>query len=100
MTFQASDLKEKQFLNLIDSNENILELSYIKGGSWLKFFSHSNSLYARAMRTITNYALIGKYNIDLDFSPEKSLVVYVGYTPSNQDVISFISAKGLTNTEI
>jgi len=33
MIFQASDLKGKQFLNLLDSNSNILELSYIKGRS-------------------------------------------------------------------
>ena len=44
MTFQASDLKEKQFLNLLDDNNNIIKPSYTKGGSWLKVFSHSNSL--------------------------------------------------------
>jgi len=31
MTFQASDLKGKYFLNLLDSDDNIIELSYIKG---------------------------------------------------------------------
>jgi len=51
MTFQASDLKENQFLNLLNNNNNIIELSYIKGGSWLKTFGHSN------------HALISKYRL-------------------------------------
>ena len=33
MTFQASDLKGNQFLDLLDDNNNIIELSYAKGGS-------------------------------------------------------------------
>jgi len=37
-------------------------------------------------------------NTDLDFSLEKSLGVCVGYTPSKQDIISFMSAEGLKNT--
>ena len=44
MIFQASDLKGKQFLNLLDDNNNIIKPSYAKGGSWLKVFDHSNSL--------------------------------------------------------
>ena len=32
MTFQASNLKENQFLDLLDDNNNIIELSYVKGG--------------------------------------------------------------------
>ena len=63
MTFQASDLKGKHFLDLLDSDDNIIELSYIKGGSWLKHFSHSNSLCARALRVITNYAPVGEYRL-------------------------------------
>ena len=35
MTFQASDGKGKQFLNLIDNNLEIIEPSYTKGGPWL-----------------------------------------------------------------
>ena len=47
MTFQAFDSKENQFLDLLDDDDNIIELSYVKGGPWLKVFSHSNSLYAQ-----------------------------------------------------
>ena len=32
MTFQASDGKERHFLNLLDNNFNIIEPSYTKGG--------------------------------------------------------------------
>jgi len=63
MTFQVSDLKGKYFLNLLNSDNNIIELSYIKDRSWLKFFGYSNSLCARASRAITNYAPIGKYRL-------------------------------------
>ena len=63
MMFQASDLKENQFLNLLDNNNNIIKLSYVKEGSWLKVFSHLNSLYAHATRVITNHAPIGEYRL-------------------------------------
>jgi len=63
MTFQVLDLKEKYFLDLLNSNDNIIELSYIKSGSWLKFFGYFNSLYARALRAITNHAPISEYRL-------------------------------------
>ena len=59
--FQASDNKGRNFIELLDDNLNIIEPSYSKGGSWLKFFGHSNSLCARAMRAIVNHAPIGEY---------------------------------------
>ena len=63
MIFQASDTKEKHFLNLLNSNNNIIKLSYIKGSSWLKYLGYSNSLYARALRAITNHTPIGEYRL-------------------------------------
>jgi len=63
MTFQASDSKENQFLDLLDDNDNIIKLSYIKGRSWLKVFGYSNSLCAQATRAIMNHAPIGKYRL-------------------------------------
>ena len=44
MTFQVSDMKGRHFLELIDSNNNILEPSYSKGSTWLKHFGYSNML--------------------------------------------------------
>jgi len=61
MTFQASDLKGRHFLELVDSDNDILEPSYSKGSTWLKYFGYSNTLCTRALRTITNHALIGEY---------------------------------------
>jgi len=46
MTFQASDGKEKHFLDLLDDNFNTIKPVYIKGGPWLQVFGHSNSLCA------------------------------------------------------
>ena len=63
MTFQASDSKGNQFLDLLDDDYNPIEPSYIKGGPWLQSFSHSNSFYARATRAITNYVPIGEYRL-------------------------------------
>ena len=36
MTFQASDLKEKQFLDLLNEDNNIIKPIYAKEESWLK----------------------------------------------------------------
>ena len=63
MTFQALDGKERYFLDLLDNNFNVIKLSYIKGGLWLQFFGHLNSLCAHAMRAITNHAPIGEYRL-------------------------------------
>ena len=70
MTFQASDFKEKQFLDLFDSNNNIIELLYIKDGSWLKFFGYFNFLCTKASRAITNHTPIGEYRLRF-FSSEE-----------------------------
>ena len=46
MTFQASDGKGKNFLELLDDNLDIILPFYTKGGPWLQLVSHSNSLCA------------------------------------------------------
>ena len=61
MMFQASDDKGRNFLNLLDDNLNIIKPIYLKGGSWLKYFGHCNSLCARVTRAIVNHAPIGEY---------------------------------------
>ena len=70
MTFQALDLKERNFLELVDNDNNTLEPTYCKGGTWLQFFGHSNMLYARAIRVITNHTLIGEYHLRFFFNEE------------------------------
>ena len=61
MTFQASDLKSNHFLDLLDDECYTIEPSYTKGGSWIRYFSHSNMLCARVTQVITNYAPIEEY---------------------------------------
>jgi len=43
------------------ANHDEARPTYAKGGTWLFFFGHSITLYARAVRTILNHALIGEY---------------------------------------
>ena len=45
MIFQASDFKERNFLDLLDNNLNPIKLSSSKGSPWLSQFGHSNLLY-------------------------------------------------------
>ena len=79
ITFQALDLKGRNFLELIDSDNIPLESTYCKEDSWLQFFGHSNSLCARATRTITNHAPIGEYC--LKFFPNKDFSYLCGLYP-------------------
>jgi len=61
MSFQASDLKGRNFLKLLNDDSNPLKPSAIKSGSWLQYFSYSNFLCTKATKTIVNYAPISKY---------------------------------------
>ena len=63
MTFQASEGKGKNFLDLLDNDLNIVKPFYAKGGPWLQLVGHSNLLCARATRAITNHAPIGEYRL-------------------------------------
>jgi len=65
MTFQASEDKGCNFLDLLDDNNNPLEPTYSKGKTWLKYFGHSNLLCARASRANVNHAPIGEYHLRL-----------------------------------
>ena len=69
ITFQASDLKDNHFLDLLNNKLYIIESLYIKENLCIKYFGHSNLLYARATRVITNYTSIGEYY--LRFFPRK-----------------------------
>ena len=63
ITFQASNRKGNQFLDLLDDNSCIIKPSYIKGGPWLQSFVHSNLLCACTLRAITNHTPIGEYRL-------------------------------------
>jgi len=79
MTFQASDGKGNQFLDLMNNNLETIELSYTKGGPWLQTFGYSNLLCARATRAITNHAPIGEYH--LRFFPKEEFKYLCGQYP-------------------
>ena len=63
VTFKASDDKGRNFMDLLDDNLNSIKPTYVKGELWLKYFGHSNSLYARATRAIVNHTSIGEYQL-------------------------------------
>ena len=63
MTFQASDRKGRNFLDLVDDDYGNIEPFYTKGGPWLQAFGHLNLLFARTTRAITNHAPIGEYRL-------------------------------------
>ena len=79
MTFQASDLKGWQFLDLVDNDNISIEPSYSNGRSWLKFIGHSNLLCTRVMRAIVNHAPIGEYR--LCFFPKEEFKCPCGSYP-------------------
>ena len=61
--FQALNLKGRNFMDLVDSDNNFLEPTYSKDSTWLQYFSYSNMLCTRAIRAITNYAPIEEYRL-------------------------------------
>ena len=59
--FKILNLKGKNFLRLLNNNFLDIKPFYTKGGSWIKNFRFSNSLYTQATQDITNHAPIGEY---------------------------------------
>ena len=79
MSFQASDLRGRNFLELLDSDQNPIELSAINGGPWLQHFGHSDSLWARATKAIVNHAPTSEYH--LRFFPREEFSCPCGLYP-------------------
>jgi len=67
--FQASDYKERNFLNLNNEKEEHIHSIYLKEGTWPKYYSLSNSLCICLTRVITNHSHIGEYR--LKFFPKE-----------------------------
>ena len=55
--FNMSDLKGRNFLNLLNNNYTDIVSSYTKGDSWLEQFGFSNLLYMQATWAITNIGI-------------------------------------------
>ena len=79
MTFQASNSKERDFLNLLNNDLDSIEPLCFKDGLWLLQFSYSNSLYAQASRAVTNHAPTGEYQ--LKFFPRENFACSCGLYP-------------------
>jgi len=75
MTFQASNAKGRQFLDLLDDNLKSIEHLYFKERLWLKFFGYSNSSYTKVSKAIVNYVPTREYQ--LRFFLQKNLSVLV-----------------------
>ena len=63
MSFQVLYLKGYQFFKLVDNDNNPIKPSYMNSRLWLKHFSYSNSLCAKATRAIINHVSIGEYRL-------------------------------------
>ena len=74
-----SDLKERNFLKLLDSDSQSLVSLNIKSGLWLQHFGHSNLLCVKATRAIINHIPIGKYR--LKFFSKKNFLCSCGLYP-------------------
>ena len=74
-----SDLKERNFLKLLESDSQSLVSLNIKSGLWLHHFGHSNLLCIRATRAIINHVPIGKYR--LGFFSKKNFLCSCGLYP-------------------
>ena len=61
MTFQASNYKEKNFLDLKNNNNLSTRPTYSKGSTWLKHIEHSNMLCVYVTKAIANHTLISEY---------------------------------------
>ena len=59
--FKLSNLKRRNFLNLLNNDHSNIKPSYMKERLWIEHFRFSNSLCTQATQAITNHALIGKY---------------------------------------
>jgi len=77
MTFQVSNSKGRNFLNLLNDNLNPIELSSSKNSPWLFQFSHSNLLCAQASKAITNHAPTGEFQ--LKFFPRERFDCSCGF---------------------
>ena len=60
-SFNYPTVQGQHFLPLRDRNQQFLQPSYSKGGSWLPHIGQSVTLCARVTRAILNHALIGEY---------------------------------------
>ena len=96
MTFQASNFKGNHFFKLNNDDYLLIKPVYTKNGRSLKSIGHSNSLYVKVTKLITNHASIGEYC--LRFFPKENFYCPYRYYPIESRChifISFMSVGGI-----
>ena len=88
MYFQASEYKERNFLDLNNDNNQHIHPTYTKSGAWLKYFSPSNLRCICITRLITDYAPISQYRLRF-FSKEPFVCLYDNYSIETRRHILF-----------
>jgi len=63
MYFQASEYKERNFLELNNDDNISICLIYAKSRVWLKHFGFLNLLYVHVTRLVTNHVPISEYRL-------------------------------------
>ena len=76
MTFQASNYKGRNILDLNNNKEQDICPTSTKGEAWLKHFGFSNSICTHIMRLVTNHTPRSKYR--LRFFPKESIAYPCG----------------------
>ena len=61
MTFQVSEYKRRNFLDLNNDNNQPIYLMYFKNSAWLKYIGHLNLIYIYITRLIMNHTSIDEY---------------------------------------
>ena len=89
MYFQASEYKERNFLDLNNNNNHHIHPIYTKDRAWLKHFGLSNSVCAQITRLITNHAL--SVNTDLGSFLKNPLCVHAEIILSRQGGTFYLS---------
>ena len=87
ISFQAVDLKGKNFLELLDNDLNPIKLLTTKDSSWLQHFSLSNLLCARASQAIVNHAPIGEYYLKFFFREDSSCLCSLYSIETRQHIL-------------
>jgi len=63
MVFQASEFKERKFLELNNNDHSLICPTYSKNKAWLKHFGSSNLSYVQVTKLVMNHAPISEYRL-------------------------------------
>jgi len=79
-SFVDNPKKGQYFLSFEDKKQQVIKLTYTKGGSWLPFIGFTNLLCARFTRMTTGHAPIGDSS---SISQLAARVVKLKFKPAN-----------------